>query len=305
MVANSSSQRPLQQPPGTVSKILWHFTGGPRWNIGKKAQERRPKPPSEAYQALTSIFRTKQLRLGQYREVLKVRLPKLRRYNPKRKRTEELTNILVELTSAPVCCLADIPVAHLSYQARRYGTMAIGFHRGATVRHGFNPVFYTLHDTKVLRSVYEGFAKLKQASAISLDDTVWSLSSDLKTLEREYSHEVDTSSRARRHITWEIDDLRSEAEDIANAITDAQTSLQKFLAFVKTFDQEEFSTIYCEREWRSTMQFTFTVDDVAMIVLPKEKASVAYFNQFVTRDARKLRIPRSTPVVPWEDLIEH
>jgi hypothetical protein len=42
--------------------------------------------------------------------------------------------------------LADIPVAHLSYHAHRYGKAAIGFHRDAAIREGFHPVFYTWHE---------------------------------------------------------------------------------------------------------------------------------------------------------------
>jgi hypothetical protein len=34
----------MPSSPGTVSKILWHFTGGPRWNEVEKRQEATPKP---------------------------------------------------------------------------------------------------------------------------------------------------------------------------------------------------------------------------------------------------------------------
>jgi hypothetical protein len=35
--------------PGTVSKILWHFTGGPTWNDKTKKQNTSPKPSKNAY----------------------------------------------------------------------------------------------------------------------------------------------------------------------------------------------------------------------------------------------------------------
>ena len=54
------------------------------------------------------------------------------------------------LESVPVCCLAEIPVEHLSYHAKRYGKIGIGFHRDAAIRCGFNPVFYQLHTSDVL-----------------------------------------------------------------------------------------------------------------------------------------------------------
>ena len=39
----------MPSSPGTVSKILWHFTGGPRWNDVEKRQEKEPKSIEEAY----------------------------------------------------------------------------------------------------------------------------------------------------------------------------------------------------------------------------------------------------------------
>jgi hypothetical protein len=41
---------------GTVSKILWHFTGPPRWNDITREQENHPKPAIEAYQNLQLIL---------------------------------------------------------------------------------------------------------------------------------------------------------------------------------------------------------------------------------------------------------
>jgi hypothetical protein len=127
--------------PGTVSKILWHFTGGPAWNERDDRQERKRKPPESAYDALVGILRTREVRLGRYSEVVKVRVP-TRTYDRKTNKFRA-RNILKTLRSAPVCCLADIPIAHLSYHAQRYGKFAIGFHRTSVIRHGFNPVLYT------------------------------------------------------------------------------------------------------------------------------------------------------------------
>ncbi len=61
--------------PGRVSKILWHFTGGPTWSKRLKRQGSRPKRSSEAYANLVSILRSRELRLGEYREVVRVVLP--------------------------------------------------------------------------------------------------------------------------------------------------------------------------------------------------------------------------------------
>jgi len=285
-----------EQPPGTVSKILWHFTGGPRWNTDKNRQESRSKPSAEAYEILLSILRSKLLWLGQYREVVTARVPKQRFSKDRKSGPELFTN--EKVMSSRVCCLADIPVAHLSYQAQRYGKIAIGFHRDAAVRHGFNPVFYTLHDAKVLRSVCECFEQLRYKAADALGDAESNISSAIEDLTCQQGHQVDVD-RGQLDISWEM-------RDIEDAVTAARQSLRAFLAFVKTFNQRQSASIYCEREWRSIKAFPFRPNDVAMIVLPtKDVSGVSHFKRFVTEGARSLRIPRSIPVVPWEDLVEH
>jgi hypothetical protein len=56
----------------------------------------------------------------------------------------------------------------------------------------------------------------------------------------------------------------------------ARRRLQDVLAFVKTFHEREFGSIYCEREWRATTVFPFELSDVAMIVLPKGGRNPSY-----------------------------
>lgn len=70
---------------------------------------------------------------------------------------------------------------------------------------------------------------------------------------------------------------------------------------------DEFDTIYCEREWRSLRTYHFQEydDAIAMIVLPRNEKRGKYFNDFVSKDAERLGLPRSIPIVPWEDLIEY
>lgn len=141
--------------PGTVSKILWHFTGGPKGNGIDQCQEIHRKPLSQAFQALCSIVETKKLALGSYREVVTVQVPK-RRFNRADKKWEDLGEEPERRQSAPVCCMSDIPIAHLSYHAERYGKIAIGFHRKAPVQAGFNPVFYSLQESPALHALHRG-----------------------------------------------------------------------------------------------------------------------------------------------------
>jgi hypothetical protein len=56
----------VSSSPGTVSKILWHFTGGPRWDTTKNIQDKRKKTSKQAWLALRGIIDSKSLRLGSY-----------------------------------------------------------------------------------------------------------------------------------------------------------------------------------------------------------------------------------------------
>ncbi len=52
----------MPSSPGIVSKILWHFTGGPRWDASKNRQEDKPKPIDDAYAALIAVLKSRELR---------------------------------------------------------------------------------------------------------------------------------------------------------------------------------------------------------------------------------------------------
>src|SRR5258706_15155704 len=83
--------------PGTVSKILWHFTGGPGWNVRANRQNSSPKPAAQAYKNLKSILKSKALHLGGYKEVVKVVLPEHRKIDPKTRKVQILRNVPVTL----------------------------------------------------------------------------------------------------------------------------------------------------------------------------------------------------------------
>ena len=288
--------------PGTVSRILWHFTGGPDWDSERRMQKKSRKPTARAYRNLKSIIRTKEVHLGQYQEAVSVIVPRRRKFNVKTRRTEIEENVRLTLTSVPTCCLSDIPIQHLHYHANRYGPFAIGFHRAAAVREGFNPVLYTLEHTSIIQSIYGGLSELDFVEPEIISNGLDEIESSLKTIE---------SKLGENNVQTELGDLRGkvlslqpEAEGIKNSVKQGCESLRRLLAFVKTFSEDEFSTIYCEREWRSLRAFQFSMDDVAMIVVPRLVGSPSYFEDFVNEVVSTLRIPPTIPVVPWEDLVE-
>jgi hypothetical protein len=298
-VFSAPSEEPtMDLAPGTVSKILWHFTGGPPWDEAAKRQAEKPKPTEAAYEALISILKSRELRVGRYREVVRVLVPKIRRFDKDLNRSIEEFNVMREILSDPVCCLTDIPLIHLSYHAERYGRIAIGFRREAVVRHGFNPVFYTLHNTEVLQSIYSGFSSLEDAEYNELETLSSNLLSEIDDLTCENDHAVKAQGSNM------VFDLDQAIDGVNSDIVAARKSFQAFLAFVKTFDKGEFGSIYTEREWRSTKSFHFEFHDVAMIVVPRDDAAGDCHLKFVS-GAGTIPIPPTVPVVPWEDLIEH
>jgi hypothetical protein len=311
--------------PGTVSKILWHFTGGPAWNSIKNKQDKRLKPSKDAFANLKSIIRSRTLRVGKFKEVVNVVLPTFKEYSLSQKQVIETKNKQITMYSSPVCCLADIPPVHLGYQAARYGKFAIGFHRASVVRHGFNPVLYTLPTTEVIRHIYEGLSNIESiivndviAAAASLEDDI---TSDLEKYYEiindviaEFINDnvnkgdedvgVPDIPEISSEISVDISNVVAAAEMMEEHANEAQSRIGDFIAFIKTFGADQFDTIYCEREWRSVQDFNFTFDDVAMIVAPKDLRSKNYFQELVG-DVRKLNIPRKIPIVAWEDLVEN
>ena len=195
-----------------------------------------------------------------------------------------------------MCCLADIPVPHLGYHSSRYGRFAIGFHRAAVVRHGFNPVLYSLDVARVVRSFYDGLQSLRFIDAWEVETAA----DDALAAAESMEPDDDVIP-----IVAALHEVKSSADTIRQAHSDVEDSLQELLAFVKTFGTKEFGSIYCEREWRSLKEFRFTAADVAMVTVPGQVGTRTYFKELCETMWSKYRLPRSIPVIPWEDLVEH
>jgi len=270
--------------PGTVSKILWHFTGGPKWDGLAHRPSTELKPAEDAYKALVGILTSKELRIGTFQERLDVTQPEVQRYGIGNDKWHEITESTRPYLFMPVCCLADIPIMHLGYHSHRYGKIAIGYHRESVWRAGFSPVFYQLHNSMALQSLFQ---------ALSCLDVLCSL---------DPSYRFDSESE----VAVEVAPPNESYEDSINrmktgALTQARRNAVTVGAFIKTFDESEFPSIYTEREWRSIKPFPFEYDDVSMIVLPR---SGGHFQRFVA-GAESISIPKTVSIVAWEDLVEH
>lgn len=267
---------------GTVSKILWHFTGGPEWDFNKNRQSNYPKKLNKAYSNLKSILNDKRLNLSRYPEVFKVKTPTFD-FDSEKKELIKKGYEDKELQASPICCLADIPIQHLNYHSKRYGKFAIGFHRKSAVRSSFNPVLYSLNSTEVVNSIYNSLSNL---SLLDFDEIVHSLDQYFDNLDVDNSLFLKAQTTGVINVIDYLSELKEKIEE----------NLKDVVSFVKTFTYDEFNTVYCEREWRSLRNFTFNESDIAMIVLPKYKG---YYKKFLLENL----VP-GIPVVPWEDLIE-
>lgn len=277
--------------PGTVSKILWHFTGGPVWDVDANKQLKELKPAINGYEALKSILKSKELRVGRYQEIVKVIIPEKRQFDLKTRKVNILKNHSVTVKSKPVCCVADIPLQHVDYHSNRYGKIAIGFHRESIVKSGFNPVMYTLENTELVNVIYQGYSAVDDANPFGAQSELESIQEEIDKIieDNDLNDSVDTLM------------IALELEWVENAHKKIDESFQNFLAYIKTFDTTEFDSIYCEREWRSTSNYSFTEDDIAIIVLPKEQEGERFYERFL----KEVDLPKTVTIACWEDLVEH
>lgn len=266
-------------PSGISSEILWHFTGGPKWNKQKCCQQTKPKTNRKASEILLSILRTRELRVGNYHEIVRVcfKPPKYRK-----------TNIL--LHTEPVCCVTDIPRSSLHYHAQRYGLYAIGFHRHALLNAGFHPVFYTLNSNFVLQEMYGQLDWLNSLAREGFDL--------VEEVDKYVEKQNESDLKNKLFLLNEhIDDLGLQAHLI-------RMGMRKTMAFVKTFGIEEFDTTYSEREWRSTSPLCFNMRDVAMLILPdKTRGGGFTYHEFLTRIAPRLKLPNDIAIRSWSNLV--
>lgn len=174
--------------PKTHSEILWHFTGGPRWSDRSNHQLKNRKTSKQAYEALCDILNSKELKVGNYHEIIKVKLSDILDYDAQKKKFTNIHNVERSIKTAKVCCVADIPLSELFYHGKRYGNMAIGFKRSSLVKAGFNPVLYILDDKPLVRNFYYAQNSLQSIDE-STSDIIEELQSEVENIFDE--HDID------------------------------------------------------------------------------------------------------------------
>ena len=134
----------LLEGNSSTSPVLWHFTGGPKWDETTGVLGESIKPENEAYDLLINILLESNLRLSTYREEVSyiVATP-----------SPGIGGVTDTIKLNPVCCLAEIPVHNLKGHSDRYGKFALGFNRSEAMDFGFRPVIYALDDDWVLKEI--------------------------------------------------------------------------------------------------------------------------------------------------------
>lgn len=273
-----------------ASSILWHFTGGPRWHKKLGKQRNSPKPNAEARSILLAILKSSTLKLGSYRECVRILISDRKNYDRRKRRLVKVPDREETIETMPVCCLADIPLAQLPYHSVRYGKYAIGFHRARALKAGFQPVFYALSDQPIIQELFGARSSIAAIDTERAGLSVDSLVSDMEGALEEMGGE-DFSSPDATDVHGELEELESEASS-------ANEGLFNALSFVKTFSATEFETIYCEREWRSLKDFSFVRPDVAMLVVPSADRDVVR----KVLDKQK-NVWASVKVISWDEIV--
>lgn len=268
------------EKPKTHSDILWHFTGGSKWNSTKQNYYLKLKTQKESYDIAIKILSSKVLKLGNYHEKFIVSLPNYEKIDKKSKEKVKIKNKITSLDTSKVCCLADIPRTELFHHAKRYGNMAIGFKRESVIKNSFNPVFYTLNHKEIANKFFAAQGLLKETSLDLIQAEVDDLSADISN---------QLCSRCESEVSIDDSNIISQTETDNELIESSLQSLQYLLSYVKTFKENEFETIYAEREWRSLQNFNFNLKDIHSILFPNKNL----LNNFILNYKSVLKIPSS------------
>lgn len=285
----------MSKTPGTVSKILWHFTGGPGWDVDKDRQLGEPKEDESAYDALISILNSYELRASTYSESIKAFIFEQLGDFVADDGVPLIVPKLARVQTESVVCVADIPIQHLGYHAMRYGKFAVGFKRDKLLYYGFNPVLYTQSSSLVANNLIQLIGDFEHISS-DLTDLKKAFIDVLKAKPR---GELDIPHQNRHGIATKRGDFIGICASLATELTNIKQRLIDLGCMVKTFHAPEMDQILPEREWRLPRSFNFSQEDIAMVVLPR---SGGWFDKFIESQPE---FPRGIPIVPWEDLIEH
>jgi hypothetical protein len=241
------------------SNIYWHFTGSPKgidWrNIRRPADIANQAPSLDPATATATA-----------KDTLKQIL-----------RTQKLLGscterVVDDLETAKFCCVTDIPLKDLPSHAPYYGRCAIGF-KANSVHKAFLPVMYVPTQSMPV---------------------IKSLVPNRKLTEMAGDHMRYQGSFQEQQALKLMSQAAHNKEVIQKPDADAMKGFLMNFVKVTDFDTSPEKTFYREREWRNIGDFSFTVDDVAAVVVPE--AHLAETRAHLDECC----YPQSISIVAWE-----
>lgn len=180
--------------------------------------------------------------------------------------------VVAELDTAKFCCVTDIPLKDLPSHAPYYGKVAIGF-KAHAVHRAFLPVMYVPTASMPVVEMMVPNIKLTE------------MANDF--LKYQGSFQEQQAMKLLSQAAHSKDVVRKP---------DAEAMKGFLMNFVKVtdFDTSPENTFYREREWRNIGDFSFTVEDVAAVVVPE--AFIAEAREHLDNEG----YPPSVSILAWE-----
>lgn len=237
------------------SNIYWHFTGSPKGIDWRKV--RCPADIAKQGPVLDPATATATLKL-----IL-----------TSRKLLSSCTERVVDdLETAKFCCVTDIPLKDLLSHAPYYGRVAVGF-KARAVHKAFLPVMYVPTESM---PVVEMMVPNQKQTAMAYD-----------FLRYQGSFQEQQAMKLLAQAAHNKETVRKP---------DPEEMKGFLMNFVKVtdFDTTSENTFYREREWRSIGDFSFSVEDIDAVVVPK--SLIADVQAHLDKEG----YPRSISIIAWE-----
>jgi hypothetical protein len=241
------------------SNIYWHFTGSPNGIDWREV--RRPADIAKQGPILDPVTAV---------ATLKLILTSQKLFGSC---TEK---VVAGLETAKFCCVTDIPLKDLPSHAPYYGKVAIGF-KARAVHKAFLPVMYVPTESMPVVEMMVPNRKLTEMA---------------------YDFFRYESSFQEQQAMKLLSQAAHNKETVRKPDPEAMKGFLMNFVKVTDFDTSPENTFYREREWRNIGDFSFSVEDVAAVVVPESfiAETLAHLN--------KENYPRPISIVAWE-FIEH
>ena len=180
--------------------------------------------------------------------------------------------VVADLETAKFCCVTDVPLKDLPSHAPYYGKVAIGF-KAHSVHKAFLPVMYVPAESMPVIEMLVPNRKLTEMACDFL----------------RYQ-----SSFQEQQAMKLLSQAAHNKEVVRKPDADAMKGFLMNFVKVTDFDVSPENTFYREREWRNIGDFSFTVEDVAAVVVPEKLIDE------VRAHLDKAGYPPSISIVAWE-----